>query len=109
MGGDSLKNEKWQNAWDRLILFVLIFFPVHYLSSLSSEFVLIFFIAIIAIKEVVSFIGVASRFADNFSEDVIRRGCIPKDVKKGEIICFQEAKGEAKKKVEEFRQQKVVK
>lgn len=104
-----ISNEKWQHAWDRLLLFSFLFFPIHYFSSRYSEFVSLFFVAIIAMKEVIHFMSAASRFADNFSEDVIRRGCIPKDVKKGEIICFQEAKGEAKKKVEEFRQQKVVK
>lgn len=51
----------------------------------------------------------ASRFADKLMGGMVRKGCIPKDTKRGEVICFQEAKGEAEKKAEKIKQQKVAK
>lgn len=101
-----ISNEKWRNIWDKFVLFITLLFPIHYFSSQYPELASLFFVAIIAIKEVVSFMSAASQFADIFPKELIRKDCIPKDAKNAKVICFQEAKGEAEEKA---KQQKVAK
>lgn len=95
--------------WDYFVLFTTLLFTIHYFSSQCPELVALFFVAIIVIKEVCSFMSAASKFTDLIPEELIRKNYISKESTKGEVICFKKAKRGAKEKAEKAKQQKVAK
>ena len=93
------------DIWDKFILSIFFFLPIHYFTPQFPELMSLFFVAIIVLKEMNYFMDVGSNLANKLPAELLEKKDAPECTMKGEVIYLEKVGKEAKRKLEKSKHQ----